>query len=1803
MFIYYHTNGDIPEIKMSGKSLISKNGTLVTLEVQESENSYRYRTLMGKPQLVLRFSLPAFVEIPVGAWCEFMGQTFTLNDPENIKKNGTRNIEYTMTMGTDEDLMSLYKMRNSVDHRLKYSMCATPREFIQEIVANLNEHGGGGWSVGTCIESTAKTIEFNHSYIDDALQSVADTFETEWEIVNKAISLHKVEYFKDSPLSLSYGKGNGFIPGVGRSSISDEKPVKRLYVQGGDKNIDRTAYGSKELLLPKSQTLVYEGRTYKVDADGFYIERYDVVSDAVKEDSIDLSEIYPSRIGEVSEVVSVKPEKNFYDIVDSSIPNSLDYNNYLIEGETMTIIFQSGMLAGDGKEFEVKYYHDAKGTAGTSDYKKGRRFEIVPQEIDGQIMPNETFKPVAGDTYAIFGCSLPDEYICDNNSKTGASWDMFREAARYLYEHEEQKFTFTGTLQGLYAKRNWLEIGGRLKVGAYILFSDTQFAPEGKSIRITGIKEFITSPYTPTIEISNSVSGSTTSSKIKHIDDIEVEIDDTYRTIINFTKRRFRDALQTIEMLQDAQLNFSESINPITVQTMAALIGDESLQFRFVLSKATLTPVSYLITYDNAAKTLHCPHGFLQHMTLGINGISSSHAKSEYKVWEMSEYTSPVLTDGTKKYYLYAKVSTDTSVRGNFLLSETAIGIDSVSGYYHLLVGVLNSELEEERSYVDLYGFTEILPGRITTDRIVSSSGTSYFDMLNNAMKLGDALDFNSQGDGKLRIKGTIVQSESGDEQPLGVFRGWWNASYIYYKGDEVLYLTDNQIVTYRYINDTPSKGNLPTNTTYWSPIAKGLRGDFKSRVFKRQNTKPDTPSGGTYDSPIPSGWNDGIPNGEAIIWSSVCTFYGAGGSSGWSTPAPESDSDTLDIEFSPSETQPSVPSGDTPYADHSSEGWYDPSNLPSGQTMIWRAERKVSNGVYDGSWVITRIYGEKGDTGQSSFKSTMFVRMNSTPQTPTGGSYANPSPSAYAGRNSDDTIVYWGDGIPSGKNKLWASTRIFSSDGESPQQSAWTTPREMTDTSTYDVEFARKQTNDATPATPTTANRHGGSGTQIWFDPDLDSGEDFTNMYWRAERECVNGVWGEWSISRIKGEKGDAGDYVQLYYTWATEKPTKPSGTSKAPSGWHTNPEREDPTMTYGGTFIENNGYRYSEHIGDGEGTAEKVSFTTSLPNQIIAVDLNVSSESNYDWAYVGNLDTSAYATNYAARISGSTRRMVYLFVKNAGSHYFYVGYTKDSSSASGNDECWYRVIKTANLKCWVCQAQINGATDEVRSWSDVIQFIYDSASDESIYCLRTTNSTPNTPTSEPYIDDYVPSGWTDDPSNVSASYPYQFVSVRHKENGVWGSFSTPKIFSVYIKGDTGDFFEYRFAVNGSTSTPPSLTTTDRNPSGWSTVQPSLGSLQYMWMTVAKISGVDGSLLTNWSTPIRQTPYDGTNGKSPALVFRGVYNASKTYYGNENRVDCVKYGSTYYRARIDAPSGTAGFSGILPTNTDYWNAFGASFESVATDLLLAESASIGAWFHSGGKIVSTLSSGNKIELDASVPQIKVTSDESGGDYSEDTSLGAEISINGNTGTIRAQAKGSSSKVSYISPSGIFSNVAETQAVSSVTGYVRKGAIVGLGYGSLAKSTWELNKDEAMLAGVYGIAKNNTYNGAPAYGGYFYNLKACGMILNTEFVSDSSTSYMSISESSAQVFGLTNTGVRKEVYLPNDGYQGRIIIFHQMGSGGMRIYPKYGQHIYDDDSENDYYDVDTGDTLFAAFGIWYKNDIRTEIWKVGKFRF
>ncbi len=253
--------------------------------------------------------------------------------------------------------------------------------------------------------------------------------------------------------------------------------------------------------------------------------------------------------------------------------------------------------------------------------------------------------------------------------------------------------------------------------------------PEGSLIRITGVKRYVNQPYKPEIELSNTTVGASISSELNKPGQNEVVIEDRYKDALKFTKRRFRDAKETMGMLEDALLNFSEAINPVAVQTMQLLVGDESLQFRFVNSKTNPVTVNHVVTYDKETMVLHCPAGIIQHMTLGINTLSASHKANEYKYWDISEYNSPSLFEPEKKYYLYIKANKSASA-GSFLLSETAIKLEQVQGYYHFLTGILNSEYEGERSFVTLYGFSEILPGRVTTDKIVSTDGNTYFDLL-----------------------------------------------------------------------------------------------------------------------------------------------------------------------------------------------------------------------------------------------------------------------------------------------------------------------------------------------------------------------------------------------------------------------------------------------------------------------------------------------------------------------------------------------------------------------------------------------------------------------------------------------------------------------------------------------------------------------------------------------------------------------------------------------------------------------------------------------------------------------------------------------------------------------------------------------------------------------------------------------------------------------------------------------------------------------------------------------------------------
>lgn len=725
------------------------------LDIPVDDNSYRYRAIRQGDKVYLYFSLAEYVEIPVYSYIEYQGQTYTLWRPEDLTKHGTRNIEYAVTFGGAWELLNRtkYKHLSAIPHRLKFTLTGKPRFFLQLLVDNLNVNDSG-WSVGTCIDATEKTLAFSHEYCMEALNRFADEWDTEFEFAGKTINFGKVEYFKENPLPLSYGRGNGFKTGVGRQNQGDKAPVSILYVQGGERNIDPTSDGSSTLLLPKSQELEYEGRRYKTDEDGMYITRADRELPNHNEDSYDASDIYPSRVGTVSEVIAVDAANNLYDIKDSSIPDDLDYAACRIPGEKATIIFQSGVLTGE--EFDIEQTDEAL----TGYIHAERRFKLVPVEKEGGTIPNENRKPSVGDTYAVFNISLPSAYVCDNASKTGASWDMFREAVRYLYENEEETFTFKGELDGIWSKSRWLEVGGYMKPGTYIYFSDTQFQPDGVNIRITGVKDYINRPYSPEVELSNTPVSGFVSSELGKIDSNEVKGEDRYKDAIGFTQRRFRDAKETMRMLEDAIEGFSEGIDPIYVQTMSLLIGAESLQFRFVDDKESPVAIDHPFTYNQQTKVFSTPAGIVQHMTLGITELSSEHRASEYRFWDVAAYDSPPLDDKSAMY-LYAKCDKDGDT-GTFLLSLTAYKLDPGDGYYYLLVGTLGSEVDGIRSWTTLYGFTEIGPGWMRLDKIISPDGRTYFDVANGRF-VGDFSFRSASGWENIEGLGDAIGSASED--------------------------------------------------------------------------------------------------------------------------------------------------------------------------------------------------------------------------------------------------------------------------------------------------------------------------------------------------------------------------------------------------------------------------------------------------------------------------------------------------------------------------------------------------------------------------------------------------------------------------------------------------------------------------------------------------------------------------------------------------------------------------------------------------------------------------------------------------------------------------------------------------------------------------------------------------------------------------------------------------------------------------------------------------------------------------------
>ena len=769
----------------------TENGQELTNDVPIADSSYLYKEIMGDNNIVLNFSLPYFVDFPVGSWIAFSGVNYTTLELGNVTKQNERWYDYTLTFESPQKSLTRYKFRNHVDGRLNFTLTAKPQEFLDHICRNMNMDGrDSGWEVGDCIVATEKTISFSHNTILDALNSLAETFGTEWEIIGKKISLKKVEYNRDeqSVLELSYGKGNGFISGISRQ-LSGEKAVDVLWTEGGERNIDSLTYTysksgqtyhANKLRLPRSENFIFipsngnvdasgnvergtlltaaewaaadrsvykEFMPVRTDADGFGIRRSKIVEVNDEEEYVDgfinngyeeslsAENVYPHKVLTVTRVSESDHDNHFWEIVAAQ--NTVDYKQCLIGGEDATIIFQTGML--EGKEFNWSaYYHSDK------------QFDIVPQAIDGITMPDRDsgYHPQVGDEFAVFHVNLPQEYIRE------AELELLLTGCEYLYQHGEVEVEFNGTIDSIWANRIWDSISAQIRLGGYVNFTDNALCRDGKRMRILSIKQYITNPHAPEITLSNSSVTQGISAEFKKISTNQVAARSELTGYAQLTERSFNKVLETAESIRalaDKYKDyFTEGITPILVKTMQTIVGNEELQFEFGLVSTSLVSGRYKVDtfspyqYEprKVSDTIVLDKVHMRHFkySAAADTVTSATATvDQYPYWELpqTEFASSAMPDDNSAYYLYIKAAKSAlNQRGyitqnaQFVISATTLQHTSSDFYFEM--GIFNSALNGERSFAPLYGYTEVSGGRISTSMIRSKSGKTYIDLDND---------------------------------------------------------------------------------------------------------------------------------------------------------------------------------------------------------------------------------------------------------------------------------------------------------------------------------------------------------------------------------------------------------------------------------------------------------------------------------------------------------------------------------------------------------------------------------------------------------------------------------------------------------------------------------------------------------------------------------------------------------------------------------------------------------------------------------------------------------------------------------------------------------------------------------------------------------------------------------------------------------------------------------------------------------------------------------------------------------------
>ncbi|MDY3510214.1 hypothetical protein PG585_04025, partial [Riemerella anatipestifer] len=644
--------------------------------------------LFGEETLTLDFTLPHFVLFRIGDAVKVYDKTYYISQEPVVDKKSSREYVYNLVFNGEKYRLAeaqyfFYDENNNLTMP-DFSITGTAQKMVELLVANANRTQTG-WSVGNIDSTETKTIDFSDYNCLAALTRIAEDFGLEFW-VDEDKSIHLEERKKVSGYTLEYGKSKG-LKGITRNPYTESSLVTRLYARGSSRNIPKNyRNGQKFLRMPVP---FLEKNT----------DKYGIV-----EHTQPFEDIYPKRVGTVTQVYADNPLKFTDSTLDFDLNEYNEYGNTIIQkGISAKIIFQTGDLAG--YTLEVKEYGFDSAT---------KTFTLLKnQEEKSFDIPSDTFRPQVGDKYIIIDIAMPKSYV-DN-----AEQELQAAAQDYLDKNSKQRFIYAVEPDPIYLKK----INFNLKLGHTIRFKDSDFGLDD-DIRAISITRDINNPYDISFEIAEQATITQIVRNYIEKEKAQTAIKKQQKYNAEMARRSFLFAEEIKNNVFDNEGYFdTQKIKPLSIETGMLSVGSRMQQF-------SLPNIALSITSDN--KRLHNTAGQMVHLTIDPNAP---------RTWNLAENTTVQFSDNFNFIYIKAdKIGSNATI----VVTEQKILFDSDPIFYFFLAGNVSSIINGVRRIKTSYGYTQITPSEITTGRIASPNGSNYIDLKQDGIEINAKVTFAS---------------------------------------------------------------------------------------------------------------------------------------------------------------------------------------------------------------------------------------------------------------------------------------------------------------------------------------------------------------------------------------------------------------------------------------------------------------------------------------------------------------------------------------------------------------------------------------------------------------------------------------------------------------------------------------------------------------------------------------------------------------------------------------------------------------------------------------------------------------------------------------------------------------------------------------------------------------------------------------------------------------------------------------------------------------------------------------------------